>query len=234
MLGDVAGQLHRPWEVDVHVAAIIESPGVEIGVGLHLVVGVHIVDSAVHTQFQKIVAEVQTQVFVHAGGLGGRLVERCVAENLVHVHCPVGIEDVAPFPSVRVAALVAHVVGVVDAGEGVDVEIFLWSQCAVEHQVHVGVPVSVDVHGPCVAGTGLCIVDGGASDVVLHLRVVGVHHPSHLAVGDEVVVEDVETVCPTALQTGITRADVQGVAVVGYFQQVGHAGLRHASVVAHA
>ena len=96
LLRDIRTELHVPGHVDLEVSAVIEGPGIQVGVLLNVIAGVHIVEAAVHSHFQKVVAEVETQILVDACGLGCGLVQRDILENLVHVHAAVGVIDVPP------------------------------------------------------------------------------------------------------------------------------------------
>ena len=96
LLRDIRTELHVPGHVDLEVSAVIEGPGIQVGVLLNVIAGVHIVEAAVHTHFQKVIAEVEAQILVDACGLGCGLVQRNVLEDLVHVHAAVGVIDVPP------------------------------------------------------------------------------------------------------------------------------------------
>ena len=235
LLGDVAAELHVPRHVDDDVAAVVVEPGVAIAALLHVVAGVLVVHAAVDAHFEQVVAEIEAQVLAQAGAAGGGLLEQVVvvhvAEEAVHID---GTGDEGQCSSVEIAADVTHTIGVVDVLVPVQVEVFLFAQSCVEAHPSPRVPAAVDVHGTAIADAGSGVVDGGVGDAAAIDVGAGVDVPPHLLVGDVVVVVDIEAVAPGALQSCVTGADIEGVAVVHDLDEVGHGGLRHVAVVADA
>ena len=134
LLIDVGAEAGSPGCIDSDVSAIVVAPVVHVGTLLQGRAGMLVVHSTAHTHLQQVVAEVETQVLVDVGSLGGCLLQRCVGEDVVHVHVAVGQVDIVPVAAVAVAAQVSHVVAIVDVGEGVDVEVLLLAHCRVEHK----------------------------------------------------------------------------------------------------
>ena len=143
-------------------------------------------------------------------------------------------QEVLHGSGIEVAADVADVGGVVDALTPVEVEVLCLVERCVEAHPCAQVPSAADVHGPAVADAGCGVVDGGVGDGATRHAAPQAAIPSHLPLGDVVVVLDVEVVVPRTFQSGVTRADVEGVTVVHDFDEVGHGGLRQAAVVADA
>ena len=113
-----------------------------------------------------------------------------------------------------------------------DVEELLLAECRVEHVVSVGSPVAVDILGTRVAHTRCLIVNHEVADAVARLvEHQGGHHAALLR-GVIRVVHGAEVVVPRRLEARVTHRNVQGVAVVHHFEEVGHRRLRGRTAVA--
>ena len=117
LLLNVSREREPEGECDVHASAIVEGPAVDVGIGLQLVAGVLIRESAVQSDVegaigQEVVAIVQTQIVADVGALGCGFLQGHLAEHLVEVNLQgiVVAIDVAPGTAVAVAALVTDMV----------------------------------------------------------------------------------------------------------------------------
>ena len=113
-----------------------------------------------------------------------------------------------------------------------DIEEFLLAEGRIEHIVSVGAPVAVDIFGAGVAHTCCLVVHHKVADAVARLgEHQGCHHAALLRsiVGIE---HGAKVVVPRRLEARVTHGDVQRVAVVHHFEQVGHRGLRSRTAIA--
>ena len=95
----------------------------------------------------------------------------------------------------------------------------------VEGESTIGIPVAIDVLGPRNASTCIGIVANEVRNGIAGGAEVGIHHDGALALGDVVIVIDVEGVGELRFQTGISLRDVERVGVVGDVEQLGDVGL---------
>ena len=234
MFTNVGAETCSPRSVDGEITSVIEAPVVHVGILLQGRACMLVVDATVHSHLHQVISEVETQVFADVGCLGGSFLQGCGAEDIVHIHISIGQVYIAPVAAVAVAAQITHVVVMAQVGKGVYIEVLPSSHGGVEHYGSSCVPVAVDIHGSGIACASLRVIDSGAADVVAHLCIACVYHPSALLLCHISIVEEVQVVLPAAAQATVTRADIQRVAVVCYFQQVCYAGLAHSSVESYS
>ena len=101
-----------------------------------------------------------------------------------------------------------------------------------QHVHRHGAPDAADVGIAGVTATGLLIGGDGRDDAVLGKIDVGHGHDAALSALGEVAEADVDVVVEGGLQLGVTRDDVERVALVGNRLQLGDAGLLGAHAVA--
>ena len=210
LIGNVGVETHVPGRIDIGEYTV----GKRIGI---LVVG------RCQLVLLNGVGEIPVQAHLE------NVITVCGAQVLAQ--CQVG-GGILLLDGVRAAARsqIAHVVGVSDVRECAYVELFVL-QCRVETEQAEYVPISVDVlrHG-CPSACRL-VVGTTLADAVLRSLEERAHEDTSLQVGYIIVVEHVDVVAERRFQVRITRLDAQRIGVVGYRQQVLHAGLAASSAI---
>ena len=205
----VGGNARAPGSKDVDAAAIRELPGVEVATALKHVAGVHIVERTVEGNLKPVFSEAALQAFHDACG-AGFVLARCLQAVVVEV---------------------AHHVVVVDHGEGVHVPHASRVDGGVEHQSQSGVPVAVDVFGPCNGSTRQFVVSHHAGNAIACIAIIGKGHDAALMVYEIGVVVQAQVVAERGFQSGVTLRNAQRIAVVGDVDQVAHLRLRRGAAV---
>ena len=132
----IGGEARTPRSIDVEAATVGELPCVEVVLRLQQVLRVHVVERTIERHLYPVLSPAALQTLHDARGACGVLLR---AHSLAHVE-------------------VAHVVVVVEHGEGVDVPYGGRVDGGVEHEAQVGVPVAVDVLRSSGASACCCVV----------------------------------------------------------------------------
>ena len=209
---EVGRQRGAPWGRGADAAAIAVLPHVGVGGGLQLVVGVAVVERAVELHLKPTVAV----------AAGETVADGHVARGVLY-----GV-------GVATERYVAHVVGVVEVGESVNVPESGRVERRVEHQRGVHVPVAVDVLRSRYASAGRLVVGHLVADAVSRVVEVDESHHRLLGLLEVAVVEQAEVLVERRFQARVTRGDVERVGVVVDVEQLRDAGLRGRGTIVDA
>ena len=165
-----------------------------------------VVDVAVHTHLEPVVAEGEAQALIQAKSTGAVL-NGFLSAALIDIADVVGQTR----PRIRIC-----------------MEMLIAAEGCIEVECSAGIPVAIDILRPCDTPARQFVVFSPAADSILRSVERGVGGIGTLQVGNILIVTGVHVLGKGGFQARISQADIQRVSIAeGVWDKVGDAWLAH-------
>ena len=197
VLVQIRADLKALRQAEQHLAAEVELPRIEVGIGLQLVARMLIVAPSVERHLEPAVTIAQVQPLGEIHRTRGVLLG--ISLMLRHI---------------------AHIMVIASSCVRSNIPMGCRVESCVERKTSVGIPVAIDVLGARNATTGLVVVAHEVRDAVARVAIITIHRYRALILTDVVVVVHVQRVGELRLQPRVSLCDVKRIRVVGDVEQL--------------